>query len=191
REMRAFVLEVCRFEEESFRRTLDRGLRLIDEEMERLGKSGEKVLGGDLVFFLHDTYGFPKDLTEVIAKERGYEVDLAGYEQRMDQQRTRSEFTGSGEQAVSDVYPRLPERLGETEFLGYEGSGHEGEGTLRAIVVDGAVEANEAGSGQTVELIFDRTPFYGESGGQVGDTGQVTGSGGKAVAEVLDAQRPV
>ena len=191
RENRAFVLEVSRFEEESFRRTLDRGLRLIDEEMERLRQSGNRVLGGDLVFFLHDTHGFPWDLTQVIAKERGYDIDLAGYEERMKQQRARSEFAGSGERAVSDIYHRIAERLGETEFLGYQGRGHEGEGTLRAIVVDGAVEASEVRSGQTVELIFDRTPFYGESGGQMGDTGQVTGSGGKVVAEVLDTKRPV
>ena len=191
RENRSFVLEVTRFEEESFRRTLDRGLRLIDEEMDRLQRSGQKVLSGDLVFFLHDTHGFPWDLTQVIARERGYDIDQAGYEERMREQRARSEFAGSGEKAISNIYHQLAERLGETEFLGYEGQGHEGEGTLRAIVIDGASEALEAGPGQTVELIFDRTPFYGESGGQVGDTGQVTGSGGKTVAEILDTQRPV
>jgi len=191
RENRSFVLEVTRFEEESFRRTLDRGLRLIDEEMDRLQRSGQKVLSGDLVFFLHDTHGFPWDLTQVIARERGYDIDQAGYEERMREQRARSEFAGSGEKAISNIYHQLAERLGETEFLGYEGQGHEGEGTLRAIVIDGASEALEAGPGQTVELIFDRTPFYGESGGQVGDTGQATGSGGKTVAEILDTQRPV
>jgi alanyl-tRNA synthetase len=191
RENRSFVLEVTRFEEESFRRTLDRGLRLIDEEMDRLQRSGQKVLGGDLVFFLHDTHGFPWDLTQVIARERGYDIDQAGYEQRMREQRARSEFAGSGEKAIGNLYHQLAERLGETEFLGYEGNGHEGEGTLRAIVIDGTSEALEAGPGPTVELIFDRTPFYGESGGQVGDSGQVTGSGGKTVAEILDTQRPV
>jgi len=191
RENRSFVLEVTRFEEESFRRTLDRGLRLIDEEMDRLQRSGQKVLSGDLVFFLHDTHGFPWDLTQVIARERGYDIDQAGYEERMREQRARSEFAGSGEKAISNIYHQLAERLGETEFLGYEGQGHEGEGTLRAIVIDGTSEALEAGPGQTVELIFDRTPFYGESGGQVGDTGQATGSGGKTVAEILDTQRPV
>ncbi len=153
--------------------------------------SGQKVLSGDLVFFLHDTHGFPWDLTQVIARERGYDIDQAGYEERMREQRARSEFAGSGEKAISNIYHQLAERLGETEFLGYEGQGHEGEGTLRAIVIDGASEALEAGPGQTVELIFDRTPFYGESGGQVGDTGQATGSGGKTVAEILDTQRPV
>jgi len=191
RENRSFVLEVTRFEEESFRRTLDRGLRLIDEEMDRLQRSGQKVLSGDLVFFLHDTHGFPWDLTQVIARERGYDIDQAGYEERMREQRARSEFAGSGEKAISNIYHQLAERLGETEFLGYEGQGHEGEGTLRAIVIDGTSEALEAGPGQTVELIFDRTPFYGESGGQVGDTGQATGSGGKTIAEILDTQRPV
>jgi alanyl-tRNA synthetase len=191
RENRSFVLEVTRFEEESFRRTLDRGLRLIDEEMDRLQRSGQKILSGDLVFFLHDTHGFPWDLTQVIARERGYDIDQARYEERMKEQRARSEFGGSGEKRISNIYQQLAERLGETEFLGYEGTGHEGEGTLQAVVIDGALETREASPGKTVELIFDRTPFYGESGGQVGDTGQITGSGGKVVAEILDTQRPV
>jgi alanyl-tRNA synthetase len=191
RENRSFVLEVTRFEEEAFRRTLDRGLRLIDEEMERLKNQGGKVLSGELVFFLHDTHGFPWDLTQIIARERGYDIDQAAYEARMAQQRQRGDFAGSGERAVGDVYHRLAASLGETEFLGYQGEGHEGEGTLRAILREGGIEGAEAAAGETVELVFDRTPFYGEAGGQVGDTGQITGSGGKAVARVLDAQRPV
>ena len=190
-ENRSFVLEVARHEEDAFRRTLDRGLRLIDEEMEKLKASGAKVLPGELVFFLHDTHGFPWDLTQVIARERGFDIDQQGYEERMRQQREKGEFAGSGERAVGDVYHRLAQQLGETEFLGYDGEGHEGEGTLRAILREGGAEAAEAGSGETVELIFDRTPFYGESGGQVGDTGEISGNGGKSVAQVLDTVRPV
>ncbi len=213
-ENRSFVLEVTRHEEESFRRTLDRGLRLIDEEVARLKRAGGKVLPGDVVFFLHDTHGFPWDLTQIIARERGYDIDQSGYEQRMKQQREKAEFAGSGEKVIGDVYHRLAERLGETEFLGYQGEGHEGEGTVKAIVrpasereagrtpasegpvshadIRGAAaEMTEAAAGETVELITDRTPFYGESGGQVGDTGQITGSGGKSIAAVLDATRPV
>jgi len=188
-ENRSFVLEVTRHEEESFRRTLDRGLRLIDEEVARVRQTGGKVLPGDVVFFLHDTHGFPWDLTQIIARERGLDIDQAGYEERMKQQREQGEFGGSGAKAVGDVYHRLAERLGETEFLGYEGEGHEGEGTIAAIVRDGT-EMGEASAGE-LELVTDRTPFYGESGGQVGDTGQITGSGGKSVAAVLDATRPV
>ncbi len=190
-ENRSFVLEVARHEEEAFRRMLDRGLRLIDEEIERLKASGAKVLPGEVVFFLHDTHGFPWDLTQIIARERGFDIDQAAYEQRMQQQREKAEFVGSGDKAVGQIYQRLFARLGETEFLGYQGEGHEGEGTLVAIVRDGADEITQADAGQTVELVFDRTPFYGESGGQVGDTGQISGHGGKSIAEVTDTTRPV
>ena len=190
-ENRSFVLEVARHEEEAFRRTLDRGLRLIDEEIERLKASGAKVLPGEVVFFLHDTHGFPWDLTQIIARERGFDIDQAAYEQRMQQQREKAEFVGSGDKAVGQIYQRLFGRLGETEFLGYQGEGHEGEGTLVAIVRDGADEVTQADAGQTVELVFDRTPFYGESGGQVGDTGQISAHGGKSIAEVTDTTRPV
>jgi alanyl-tRNA synthetase len=189
-ENRSFILEATRHEEESFRRTLDRGLRLIDEEIKKVRSSGARVLSGEAVFFLHDTHGFPWDLTQVIAREHGLDIDQAGYEERMRQQREKAEFGGSGERAVTDVYHRLADSLGETEFLGYEGEGHEGEGTLRAILREG-VEVATATEGETVELIFDRTPFYGESGGQVGDTGRIVGNGGKSVATVLDAKRPV
>ena len=190
-ENRSFILEVARHEEESFRRTLDRGLRLIDEEIEKLKASGAKVLPGEVVFFLHDTHGFPWDLTQIIARERGFDIDQAAYERRMQQQREKAEFVGSGDQAVGQIYHRLFGRLGETEFLGYQGEGHEGEGTLMAIVRDGDDEVTAADAGQTVELVFDRTPFYGESGGQVGDTGQISAHGGKSIAEVTDTTRPV
>ncbi len=189
-ENRAFVLEATRHEEESFRRTLDRGLKLIDDEISALAKAGATVLPGDVVFFLHDTQGFPWDLTQVIAKERGYDVDLAGYEARMAKQREQGAFAGSGDRAVGEVWHRLRERLGETVFLGYDGDGHEGEGSVQALVKGGA-EVAEAQAGDEVEAVFDRTPFYGESGGQLGDTGSAVARGGKAAAAVLDAQRPV
>src|SRR5262249_46470150 len=107
------------------------------------------------------------------------------------EQRERGAFAGSGERAGGDIHHRILERLGDTAFLGYEGTGHEGEGTLRAIITQGGAEADRAQKGQEVELVFDRTPFYGESGGQVGDTGRILGAGGKAEAQVLDTQRPV
>ena len=190
KENRIFVLEVAKHEEESFRRTLDRGLKMIDEELGRLKESGEKVLSGDVVFFLHDTHGFPWDLTQIIARERGFDIDQAGYEARMNKQRDQGDFGGSGEKAVSDVYRKVADTVGETMFLGYDTQGHEGEGTLRAIL-KGGHEVSEAKAGEEVELIFDRTPFYGESGGQVGDTGEVTLQGGKARFAVQDAQKPV
>ena len=188
RENEAFVLEATRHEEESFRRTLARGLRLIDEEMARA--KGKKVLSGDVVFLLHDTHGFPWDLTQVIARERGFDVDLDRYEELMEAQRQRGTFGGSGERAVADLWPALYARLGDTVFLGYEGAGHEGEGTLVALVKDGR-EVPELRVGDRGELLSDRTPFYGESGGQVGDTGHIVGHGGKAEAQVLDTARPV
>ncbi len=190
RENRSFVLEVCRHEEESFRRTLDRGLKMIDEEIEKLKASGQKVLSGDVVFFLHDSHGFPWDLTQIIARERGFDIDQAGYEERMRKQREKGEFGGSGQKAVSDVYHRLAERIGESVFLGYEGTGHEGEATVKALVRDGNEHAT-AKEGEEIEIVTDRTPFYGESGGQIGDTGELTAHGGRTVIEVMDTQRPV
>ncbi|MFL5320714.1 MAG: alanine--tRNA ligase, partial [Myxococcaceae bacterium] len=190
RENRTFVLKVVRHEEESFRRTLDRGLKMIDEEIARLKQSGGKVLAGDAVFFLHDTHGFPWDLTQIIAKERGYDIDQAGYEKKMAQQKTQGDFGGTGQKAVSDVYHALQGKLGDSKFLGYDGEGHDGEGTLKGILKNG-VDAPEAKAGDEVEFVLDQTPFYGESGGQVGDTGTITGHGGKSIAEVSDAQKPV
>ncbi|MBX5484558.1 MAG: alanine--tRNA ligase [Myxococcaceae bacterium] len=190
RENRIFVLEVVRHEEESFRRTLDRGLKMIDEELEKLRSTGQKALSGDVVFFLHDTHGFPWDLTQIIARERGFDIDQAGYEARMEQQRQKAEFAGSGEKAVGDIYHRVFEKAGETRFLGYDGLGHEGEGSVKALIRDG-MDVNEVKAGDAVELVLDQTPFYGESGGQVGDTGRLTAHGGKTVVEIEDAQRPV
>jgi alanyl-tRNA synthetase len=187
-ENEAFVLEATRHEEESFRRTLARGLRLIDEEMAQAKR--KKVLSGDVVFLLHDTHGFPWDLTQIIARERGFEVDLDRYEQLMEAQRQRGTFGGSGEKAVADLWPALQARLGETVFLGYEGEGHEGEGTIVALVKDGR-EVPELRAGESGGLLTDRTPFYGEAGGQVGDTGRIVGRGGKAEAQVLDTAKPV
>jgi len=186
-ENEAFVLEATRHEEESFRRTLARGLKLIDEEM--VQAKGKKVLTGDVVFLLHDTHGFPWDLTQIIARERGFDVDLDRYEELMEAQRQRATFGGSGEKSVADLWPALQSRLGETVFLGYEGEGHEGEGSVVALVKDGR-EVPELRAGERGELLTDRTPFYGEAGGQVGDTGRIVGRGGKAEAQVTDTTKP-
>jgi alanyl-tRNA synthetase len=190
RENRTFALEVSRHEEESFRRTLNRGLKMIDEEISQLKQGGGKVISGEATFFLHDTHGFPWDLTQIIARERGYDVDLTKFWEVMNSPRGSGSDKLNTDKAVGAVYLKLAEQLGPTEFLGYEGDGREGEGSVRAILKDGQ-EVGQATAGEKVELVLDRTPFYGESGGQVGDTGRIVGHGGKAVAQVLDAQRPV
>jgi len=190
-ENRSFVLQATRHEEESFRRTLDRGLRLIDEEMAKVRAQGGTALPGEVVFFLHGTHGFPWDLTQLIARERGLDIDLAGYEKLMDGERERGSFGGSGDKAIADVWPKLRERLGkDTEFLGYQGTGEVGDGRVLALIQDGR-EVQEATAPVRLEVVTDKTPFYGESGGQVGDTGRLSRGDGTAQAQVLDAQRPV
>jgi alanyl-tRNA synthetase len=191
RENRSFVLSATRHEEESFRRTLDRGLRLIDEEIAKVRASGGNALPGEVVFFLHGTHGFPWDLTQLIARERGLDIDVPGYEKLMDTERDRGSFAGSGDKAIADLWPKLRARLGkDTEFLGYQGAGEVGDGRVVALVSEGH-EVQEAVAPSRVEVVTDRTPFYGEAGGQVGDTGGLERPDGTARAQVLDTQRPV
>jgi alanyl-tRNA synthetase len=190
-ENRSFVLQATRHEEESFRRTLDRGLRLIDEEIAKVRAQGGSALPGDVVFFLHGTHGFPWDLTQLIAKERGLDIDLPGYEKLMDTERERGSFGGSGDKAIADLWPKLRETLGkDTDFLGYQGAGEVGDGKVLALVLEGT-EVKEATAPVRLEVVTDKTPFYGESGGQVGDTGRLDKTDATAHALVLDAQRPV
>jgi alanyl-tRNA synthetase len=186
RENRAFITKVAAQEEESFRRTLDKGLAILEEEMARLGKAKEKVVPGKVAFQLYDTFGFPMDLTRVIAGERGLGVDEAGFDRSMAEQRARSEWKGSGETAVTDLHRQIATELGETRFVGYETTAAKAE--VKAILANGARVAR-ATQGQKVEIVAAATPFYGESGGQVGDVGTLTGPSGKV--EVRDAQRPV
>jgi alanyl-tRNA synthetase len=181
-----FIRKVTQQEEESFRRTLDKGLLILEDEMARLARSGQKAVGGQVAFQLYDTYGFPMDLTRVIVAEHGLTVDEAGFEENMAAQRARSEWKGSGEQAVTDLHKAIAAELGETRFLGYEAERAHSE--VIALVVNGA-RASLARAGDLVEVITAVTPFYGESGGQVGDTGTVVGPRGQVA--VQDAQRPV
>jgi alanyl-tRNA synthetase len=181
-----FIRKVAQQEEESFRRTLDKGLLILEEEMARLGRAGQETVAGQVAFQLYDTYGFPMDLTRVIVSERGLSVDEAGFEHHMEQQRARSEWKGSGATAVGDLHKAIAAELGETRFVGYEAEATHSE--VIALVVDGA-RASRAGPGDRVEVITAVTCFYGESGGQVGDTGKIAGPRG--TVEVSDAQRPV
>ncbi len=186
RENRAFITKVTGAEEESFRQTLNRGLRLLDEEVARMAKAGEKVVPGAFTFLLYDTYGFPVDLTQTIATERGLTVDEAGFQKLLDEQRARADFGGSGAQAVGDLHKHIAGELGEVKFLGYEVTSAQSQ--VRALVANGK-RAERARTGDKVEVFTAATPFYGESGGQVGDTGTITVPGGRV--RVHDAKRPV
>src|SRR5438105_151718 len=178
---RVRILDTVQHETDLFLRTLDRGSAILGEELAR-----SKRVSGELAFKLHDTYGFPLDLTQVIAAESGASVDVDAFEKLMEEQRARGAFAGSGESAIADVHKSLAAEIGENQFLGYEVVA--AEATLKAILVNGK-RVNEVSAGQEAELTFDRTPFYGESGGQLGDTGFVTSSGSRA--QILDTQRPV
>ena len=168
------VVEKLRPEEQKFRAMLERGLTLLEDEVGRL--QGEAKLPGEVAFKLYDTYGFPLDLTEDALREQGRGVDHAGFQAAMAAQRARARaaWSGSGEAATEAVWFELKEEHGATEFLGY---GTEStEATVQAIVRDGApVDAAEAGD--TVAIVLNQTPFYGESGGQVGDTGTLISPG--------------
>ena len=182
RDSRVRILETVQHETELFLRTLDRGSSILAEEI----RKGTKEVPGDIAFRLHDTYGFPLDLTQVIAAESGAGVDTAGFETLMEEQRARGSFAGSGEASIADVHTSLAGELGENEFLGY----HEiaAHGTVRAALVGGK-RVTKISAGDVAELTFDRTPFYGESGGQVGDMGFVITAASRG--QVLDTQKPV
>jgi alanyl-tRNA synthetase len=164
-------------EEEQFAKTLDHGMQILEEAL--AGLQGDEI-PGEVVFKLYDTYGFPTDLTNDIARERGLSLDLAGYEAAMAEQRSRSQESGSFRVDYSDVL----KLEGHTEFTGYERL--QGEGTVTALLRDGAA-VEELGTDQSGLLVMSNTPFYGESGGQVGDTGYLAGRGVRL--EVTDTTR--
>jgi len=174
-------------EETRFRQTLVNGLKLLDEATLDLAAGG--TLAGETAFKLYDTYGFPYDLTEDALRARGLAVDRDGFDTAMAAQKAaaRAAWKGSGSKASDDLWFDLAEEFGSTEFTGY--SGDEGEGVVLAIVNDGArVEAAEIG--QTVDILLNQTPFYGESGGQIGDTGKLTTLKG-FTGEVEDTAKPL
>ncbi|HEY1560343.1 MAG TPA: alanine--tRNA ligase [Caulobacteraceae bacterium] len=178
------IVETLRQEEERFHRTLGRGMALLEEAT--MGLEEGDVLSGETAFRLYDTFGFPVDLTEDAVRARGLHVDMAGFETAMEGQRAlaRENWAGSGQQAQSGVWLSLRDRLGATQFDGYEAT--EGDGRLLALVKDG-VEVGSAGAGETVWALFDRTPFYAESGGQAGDTGAASWADG--AARVTDVRK--
>ncbi|MGO9713197.1 MAG: alanine--tRNA ligase, partial [Polyangiaceae bacterium] len=189
RDRRELILNVTEQEEVRFRSTIDRGLKILDEEIESMKERGTTTVSGDVAFKLYDTYGFPVDLTEVIARERDLTVDTAGYEKSLEEQRARSEGSKVGEAAIEDVWRKALEAVpgGACKFTGYDRE--EGEGKVVAIV-KGAHLVERAGAGDEVTVVVDVTPFYGEAGGQVGDRGVIEVRGGMRF-EVRDTQKPL
>ena len=174
-------------EETRFRQTLATGLKLLDEATGGLMEGG--TLAGETAFKLYDTYGFPLDLTEQALIDKGLNVDQAGFEAAMAEQKAkaRAAWKGSGAKASEEIWFDLADQFGATEFTGY--SGDEGEGVVLAIVRDGQrVESAEVG--QAVDILLNQTPFYGESGGQIGDTGKLSTLKGFE-GEVEDTSKPL
>ena len=168
------IEETLLLEETRFRKTLERGLSILDEKSAGL-KKGD-MFDGDTAFTLYDTYGFPLDLTQDALRNRGISVDIASFTDAMDRQRAkaRAAWAGSGDTASENVWFPLREKLGATEFLGYETE--TAEGVVGALVKDGH-EAESLKAGESGAVILNQTPFYAESGGQVGDTGVLSGEG--------------
>ncbi|WP_411836865.1 alanine--tRNA ligase [Paracoccus sp. ME4] len=180
----AMIEETLRSEETRFRQTLDRGLRLLDDELAKLPEGAD--LPGEAAFKLYDTFGFPLDLTQDALREKGRAVQIEGFDAAMAEQKrmARAAWSGSGEAADAKVWFELAEKHGATEFLGYDTE--EAEGQVTALVIDGA-EVAEAGEGAKVAIVVNQSPFYAESGGQVGDTGLIKTETG--AARVTDTKK--
>jgi len=181
------IEETLKLEETRFRQTLANGLRLLDEATASMAAGG--TLPGEVAFKLYDTFGFPYDLTEDALRAQGFGVDRAGFDRAMEGQKAaaRAAWKGSGQKASEDVWFDIAEANGSTEFTGY--AGHEGEGVVVALVRDGQ-RVERAGVGDQVAILTNQTPFYGESGGQMGDSGTIAGDKGLQ-AEIEDTSKPL
>ncbi len=181
----ALITETLKLEEVRFRKTLERGLGLLDEATNNL-RTGD-TLAGEVAFRLYDTFGFPLDLTQDALRPRGVNVDLTGFNAAMEKQKdeARRAWKGSGEAATEGVWFEVKEETGATEFLGYDTE--QAEAVIKSTLCGGKVVAALA-TGEKGEIVVNQTPFYGESGGQVGDSGVITGPGG-AVFRVTDTQK--
>ncbi len=181
---RDVIVKIITHEEERFRQTLERGLDMLEGILEQGDVSGE------LAFFLHDTLGFPIDLTREIAEEHGRRVDYDGFRQRMEEQRARAreavKAEGGRESAPIELYRELVDDYGPTEFTGRQE--YETTDAKVLALVSGGDRLAQAGEGAKVDVVLDRTPFYAEAGGQVGDTGTLTTSDGRTQLRVLDTQ---
>ncbi|KMK67174.1 alanine--tRNA ligase [Puniceibacterium sp. IMCC21224] len=180
----SLIQETLKLEETRFKQTLDRGLRLLDDEL--AGLPDEAALPGASAFKLYDTYGFPLDLTQDALREKGRSVETEGFDAAMAEQKAkaRAAWSGTGESADAAIWFDLAETHGTTDFLGYDTETAEAQ--VLALVRDGA-QVGGAGQGEEVQIVFNQTPYYGESGGQVGDTGTLkTGSG---LAQITDTKK--
>ncbi|CCQ74100.1 alanine--tRNA ligase [Magnetospira sp. QH-2] len=179
------IEETMKLEETRFKKLLDRGLGLLDEETRGMETGAE--LSGEVAFKLYDTYGFPLDLTQDALKPRGIAVDEAGFDSAMERQKAeaRAAWSGSGDAATDKIWFETREEIGATEFLGYKNES--AEGVVTALVVDGA-RVTVAEVGTEVAIVVNQTPFYGESGGQMGDHGVIELAGGGRV-QVTDCQK--
>ncbi|HJQ76996.1 MAG TPA: alanine--tRNA ligase [Acidimicrobiia bacterium] len=182
-EKRDFILDVVTREEEKFRRTLESGHQLLDTEL-----AEREFLTGRAAFKLHDTYGFPIDLTKEIAAEKGVAIDLAGFDTEMEEQRRRARAAWKGSEAVeaAEVYRNVLDEHGLSDFVGYDYE--TSDGVILSMIREGEAVAT-AEVGQSIEIFLDKTPFYAESGGQVGDTGVIETVSGEAV--VFDTQHAI
>ena len=183
-----YAARVILHEEERFSNTLQYGVRVLDEEIERIKEANETTLPGTVAFKLHDTYGFPLDLTRDICEDEGLGIDESEFHSAMEEQRAkaRASWKGTGVEAVKAVFRQVADELGQVSFLGYETLSS--EATVKAII-KGEDSVEEASEGEAVEVVLDATPFYGESGGQVGDKGALHND--NVTVEVDDTQIPV
>ncbi len=180
------ITETLKLEETRFKRTLGTGLKLLEDETRGLSAGG--TLKGDVAFKLYDTFGFPLDLTQDVLRARNIAVDTAGFDKAMDEQRAkaRAAWAGSGDTADQAIWFDVRQKVGATEFLGYDTE--RAEGKVTAIIVEGK-EVASLRAGQTGWLVVNQTPFYAESGGQMGDTGRFVGASGEAA--IADVQKMV
>lgn len=186
-ERESYIKKVVLAEEQRFAETLDRGLAILNDEVAALKKTGKKVIPGDVLFKLYDTFGFPTDLTADIVESDGFTVDEAGFEACMERQReqAREHWKGSGEEGIALVYKELHSNGLRTAFVGYDEMSAYAKVTS---ILKKGVEVELAEAGDSIELITDTTPFYGESGGQKGDCGSA--STGNAHLDVVSTSRP-
>jgi len=184
RRAEAAIVDTLRQEEERFRRTLGRGMGLLDEATANLAEGG--VLSGEVAFRLYDTYGFPLDLTQDAVRAKGLTVDTDGFDVEMEKQRagSRANWAGSGQKAAAGEWFAIRDAVGPTVFNGYDSV--DAVATVKALVLDGA-RIDAVSEGQTAQLLTDITPFYAESGGQAGDRGVIEWAGGSA--QVIDTQK--